>query len=96
MLTEPVVLYHLLSAHVMCKQVQLQCTCLAVTKMCTAVVTSAQQQVPCLLAVCIKFSCITCPMGSAGLEVIYQEDFMQHLYNSYAMLYLIESCQHIT
>ncbi len=98
MLTEAVVLYHLLSAHVMCKQVQLQCMCLAVTKMCTAVFTSAQQQVPCIcvFAVCIKLTCITCPMGSAGVEGIYREDFMHHLYNSYAMLYLIESSQHIT
>jgi len=36
------------------------------------------------------------PHGQCCLEVIYREEFMHHLYNSYAMLYLKVYSQHIT
>ena len=50
----------------------------------------------CHAAVGMQYSFITCPMGSAGLEAIYLEHLMHHLYNTDAMLYLKEFSQHIT
>lgn len=50
----------------------------------------------CHVYACIKFSCITRPIGSAGLEVLDQETFEQHLYSTFAMLYFTKSFQHVS